>query len=132
MKPRSTVRLSVIDADTMLVEIQEFNDLGRDRFLKRYSFSRSSKFYLIHEERIYDTKVLVGAAYLHATGKRLASNRFTGGVRTKAVFQKIKQKDPRFAHCVVFEDKLGELANLAGEFDTLPRGQLDLRKLGFL
>jgi hypothetical protein len=111
--------------------IQEFNDLGRYRFLKKYGFSRSSKFYLIHDQRIYDTKALVGAAYLHATGRKLTSDKFSGGAQTEAVFRRIKKQETCFVNYKVFEDTLGELSNLSGEFDRLPRAQSDLRKLGF-
>jgi hypothetical protein len=121
----------VVDAKALLMAIQEFNDLGRYKFLKKYSFSRSSKFYLIHEQRIYDTKALVGAAYFHATGKKLSNDKFGGGAPTEAVFRRIKEEDERFGNDEVFEDKLGELSNLAGEFDRLPRARSELRKLGF-
>jgi hypothetical protein len=47
--------------------IAEFNVQGRGRLLKRYKFSRSSKFYLIHGQRLYDTKVLVAVAYISFT-----------------------------------------------------------------
>ena len=70
-KGRQTpVTLSEIDEIALLQAIDEFNDQKRAKFLKKYDFSRSSKFYLIHEQRLYDTKALVSAAYRHATGKR--------------------------------------------------------------
>ncbi len=128
---QTSVTLSVIDEIALLKAIEEFNDLGRAKFLKKYGFSRSSKFYLIHEQRLYDTKALVSAAYRHATGKRLAHDRFSGGAQTEAVFQRLKKDANRFRHSKVFEDTLGELSNLSTEFDRLPRVQSHLQKLGF-
>jgi len=43
--------------------IEEFNELGVTKFFKRYDSSRSSKFYLMFRDRLYDTKALVSAAY---------------------------------------------------------------------
>jgi hypothetical protein len=109
--------------------IAEFNEEGRARLLKRYGFSRSSKFYLIYKQRFYDTKVLVAAAYRHAIGKRLHHTEFTGGARTQAVFRKLAQQDSDFAQ--VFEDKLGELRNLSTEYDRIPNAWTHPRELGF-
>jgi len=131
MRLRSSVRFPAVDASALLAAIKEFNDLGRDKFLKKYDFSRSSKFYLIHEQRIYDTKALVGAAYRRAPGKKLTNDKFSGGVQTKAALERIMKPEALFRHSKLFEDTLGELSNLSGEFDHLPRAQSDLRKLGF-
>lgn len=101
--PRRISRgLTAIDARAMREAIAEFNEKGRAQFLKHYRFSRSSKFYLIFEDRIYDTKVLVAAAYQHATGKVLRHTKFTGGVQTQAVFRRLAQQDSKFVR--VFED----------------------------
>jgi hypothetical protein len=78
--------LAVIDARAMRAAIEEFKARGRVQFLKRYGFSRSSKFYFIFEQRLYDTKVLVAAAYRHATGKMLRHTQFGGGAQTSAFF----------------------------------------------
>lgn len=126
-----SISLSVIDDTAMLKAIEEFNDLKRTRFLKKYDVSRSSKFYLFHEQRLYDTKSLVAAACRHATGKRLAHDRFGGGAQTVAVFRKVIKDSDRFRGSKVFEDTLGELGNLSAEFDRLPRRPSDIRKLGF-
>jgi len=131
MPLQAPVRLSVVDAKALLMAIREFNHLGRAKFLRKYAFSRSWKFYLIYRQRIYDTKALVGAAYRHATGRKLTSENFGGGLQTEAVFRRIKKEDNRFTNCKFFEDTLGELSNLSGEFDRLPRAQSNLRKLGF-
>jgi 5-methylcytosine-specific restriction protein A len=131
MRHRIRPGLAVIDAPSMLKAIAEFNEYGRMKFLKRYGLSRSSKFYLIHRQRLYDTKALVAAAYRHATGKRLQNTEFAGGAQTGAVFVRLANQDLSFAHGRVFEDKLGELRNLSAEYDRIPRAWTDLRELGF-
>ncbi len=128
---QKSVRLSVIDEIAMLKAIEEYNDLGRAKFLKKYGFSKSSKFYLIHEKRLYDTKALVSAAYRRTTGRRLAHDRFSGGAQTVAVFERLKKDANRLRKSKWFEDTLGELGNLSTEFDHLPRVQSHLQKLGF-
>lgn len=128
---QTSVTLSEIDEVSLLKAIEEFNNLKRAKFLKKYGFSRSSKFYLVHEQRLYDTKALISAAYYHATGKRLAHNRFSGGAQTVAVFRRLKKDVNRFRRSKVFEDTLGELSHLSTEFDRLPQGQSRLQKLGF-
>jgi hypothetical protein len=129
MTRRVSPGLSVIDALAMRDAISEFNKQGRAKFLKRYGFSRSSKFYLIHGQRLYDVKALVAAAYRYATGKTLRHTEFSGGTQTQAVFRRLAKQDSSFIR--VFEDRFGELRNLSNEYDRIPRAWTDLRELGF-
>jgi hypothetical protein len=110
--------------------INEFNERGRVQFLKRYGFSRSSKFFLVYRQRLYDTKALVAAAYRHATGRMLRHNQFAGGAQTGSVFRRLLEQDPGFRQNV-FEDRLHELRNLSTEYDRIPRAKLNFRELGF-
>src|SRR5712671_3053811 len=121
--------LAGIDAPAMREAIAEFDKRGRAQFLKQYGISRSSKFYLVFGQRLYDTKALVAAAYFHKPGHKLPHTKFGGGAQTKAVFRRLAQQDDEFAH--VFEDELGELHNLSHEYDRIPSGATDLRELGF-
>lgn len=121
--------LAVIDVPAMREAIAEFNRQGRRWLLKQYGFSRSSKFYLIHGQRLYDTKVLVAVAYRHATGKTLRHSEFSGGARTLAIFRRLSRQDHSFER--TFEDTLGELRNLTTEYDRIPRPWTDLSELGF-
>lgn len=123
----SSLDLTVIDAHAMWAAINEFNKLGRAKFLKKYHFSRSSKFYLKFEERIYDTKALVAAAFQHKT--KHAVIKFGGGPQTKAVFTRLVKENSAFDGW--FEDKLGELHYLATEYDRIPNNWTKLRELGF-
>ena len=49
--------LRAVDVQALREAIKEFDLLGRVQFVERYGFSRSSKFYLITADRLYDTKV---------------------------------------------------------------------------
>lgn len=129
MRRRTSPDLTVIKAPDMRKTIEEFNALERAKFLKRYDSSRSSKFYLMFGDRLYDTKALVSAAYKHATGKALRHTEFGGGDQTRAVFLRLAQQDRDFTG--PFEDELGELRNLSTEYDRIPRAWIDPRELGF-
>jgi len=123
----SSFDLTVIDTLAMRDAINEFNRLGRTKFLKKYHFSRSSKFYLKFEQRIYDTKALVAAAFRFKT--KQAVSKFGGGPQTKAVFTRLAKEDPVFTGW--FEDTLGELHFLSTEYDRIPRQWANLAQLGF-
>lgn len=128
---RLPIRLTAIDAAALLAAIGEFNRLGRTKFLAAYGFSRSSKFYAFHQDRLYDTKALVAAAFRHAMGKRIGNHQFSGGAQTTKVLVRIKKQDLRFRRLKVFEDSLGELRNLSGEYDRIPRAFNKVKELGF-
>jgi hypothetical protein len=129
MPRRISPGLAVIDARAMREAIADFNSKGRIQFLKRYSFSRSSKHYLIFGQRLYDTKALVAAAYRQATGKTLRHTQFSGGAQTGAVFRRLAEQDSDLGR--LFEDRLGELSNLSAAYDRIPRPWTNLRELGF-
>ena len=129
MPRRISPGLAVIDARAMREAIADFNSKGRIQFLKRYSFSRLSKHYLIFGQRLYDTKALVAAAYRHASGKILRHTEFSGGDQTRAVFRRLAQRDSDLGR--LFEDSLGELSNLSAAYDRIPRAWTNLRELGF-
>lgn len=129
MGRKNTTDLTVINAGAMGQAIREFDELGRVRFLREYRFSRSSKFYLMYDQRLYDSKALVAAAYRHATGTRLPNTAFGGGEQTRAVFRRLSKADPKITE--PFEDEFGELRNLATEFDRIPERYGNLRQLGF-
>jgi hypothetical protein len=73
-----TSRQAVLDA------IAEYDRLGQDQFLEKYGFGRSREFFLIHNERRYDSKAIVGAAhgYQFPNEGPLTSCDFSGGEAT--------------------------------------------------
>jgi MoxR-like ATPase len=67
--------------DAVLAAIREFDDLGRDAFLKKYGFGPARKYVLVHEGKPYDSKAIYGVAYgyQHSESGPLSSDDFTGG-----------------------------------------------------
>lgn len=59
--------------------IREFDDLGRDRFLRKYGFGEARGYFLVWQGREYDSKAVVGAAHALRHGERLLASEFNGG-----------------------------------------------------
>ena len=55
-------------------------DAGQDRFLADHGFGRATAYLLIYGGRSYDSKAILGVAYKFATGLRLRSGDFSGGI----------------------------------------------------
>jgi hypothetical protein len=63
----------------VLRAIEEYDRLGQDRFFSEHGFGRAKRYVLIHNERRYDSKAILGVAYEFATGHRLGPGDFEGG-----------------------------------------------------
>jgi hypothetical protein len=59
--------------------IQEYDDLGPERFFSEHGFAPTTTYELVWDERRYPPKAILGTAYEFATGHRLASGDFEGG-----------------------------------------------------
>lgn len=71
---------SEVSRAAVLCAIHEFDELGRDDFLGRYGFGRSTQYTLIHEGRSYDSKAIVGVAFGYEFGSDpLRPRDFSGG-----------------------------------------------------
>jgi len=57
----------------------EYDELGQYEFLARYGFGRARAYLLIIDDKTYDSKAVLGAAYKHATGRPLGPEDFSGG-----------------------------------------------------
>jgi hypothetical protein len=68
----------------VLRAIQEYDQLGPERFFSEHGFGPTTTYDLVSNERRYPPKAILGTAYEFATGQRLASGDFEGG-RTGAV-----------------------------------------------
>lgn len=60
--------------------VREYDDLGRQEFLRKYGFGPAQNYALIVDGRSYDSKAILGAAYGYATGRHRSSSDFSGGV----------------------------------------------------
>jgi len=64
--------------------IQEYDQLGPERFFSAHGFAPTTTYDLVWETRLYPPKAILGTAYEFAMGQRLASDDFEGG-KTGAV-----------------------------------------------
>lgn len=78
--------LSDVTRLAVLAALDEFDSLGRDRFLSKYGFHPARSFFLVHDGKRYDSKAIVGAAHgkLSDVAAPLASSEFSGGAATVA------------------------------------------------
>lgn len=63
----------------VLRAIQEYDQLGLERFFSAHGFASTTTYELVWKERRYPPKAMLGTAYEFATGQRLASGDFEGG-----------------------------------------------------
>jgi hypothetical protein len=80
---RSLAWDKVTHAD-VLRAIQEYDQLGPERFFSTHGFAPTTTYDLVWEKHRYPPKAILGTAYELATGSRLASGDFEGG-KTGAV-----------------------------------------------
>jgi hypothetical protein len=63
----------------VLRAIEEYDQLGAERFFSEHGFAPTTTYDLVCNERRYPPKAILGTAYEFATGQRLASGDFEGG-----------------------------------------------------
>lgn len=68
----------------VLRSIQEYEQLGADKFFAKHGFAPTTTYELVQGDRRYPPKAILGTAYEFATGKQLRSGDFEGG-KTGAV-----------------------------------------------
>ena len=60
--------------------MEEYDRLGQDQFLAEHGLGRATAYLLIYGGRSYDSKAILCLAYKLATGLRLSSHDFSGGL----------------------------------------------------
>jgi hypothetical protein len=50
------------DPQAVLMALAEFDHLGREAFLQKYGFGGAGRFRIVHNDRQYDAKAVIGAA----------------------------------------------------------------------
>ncbi|MEU0478948.1 hypothetical protein ABZ260_07145 [Streptosporangium sp. NPDC006013] len=68
----------------VLAAITEFDQLGRDAFLKLYGYRPAIGYFLVHGGKRYDSKAIAGVAYRGVNGSPLRPDEFSGGNATVA------------------------------------------------
>ncbi|MFI6458103.1 HNH endonuclease [Streptosporangium amethystogenes] len=76
--------LSELRREMVLAAITEFDQLGRDAFLKLYGYRPAIGYFLVHGGRRYDSKAIAGVAYRGVSGRPLRPDEFSGGNATVA------------------------------------------------
>jgi len=59
--------------------LQEYDQLGDEKFLEKYGFGRGVDYLLVQEGREYDSKAVLGAALGYAVGEPATPDQFDGG-----------------------------------------------------
>ncbi len=70
---------SLVGKQHVLAAIAECDRLGSRDFLQRYRFGRARASSVWHRGQEYDSKAILGVAYLHATGRAATADDFTRG-----------------------------------------------------
>lgn len=68
-------------AESVVAAVREFDDLGREAFLRKYGFAPSRRYYLEYAGRRYDAKAIIGVAhgYERPDDGPLGPAQFSGG-----------------------------------------------------
>jgi 5-methylcytosine-specific restriction protein A len=77
------VALPELSRREILQAVAEYDELGQDRFLKKYKFGTARSYLLVIDGKTYDSKAIVGAAHGFLPGQQpLAAADFSGGAAT--------------------------------------------------
>lgn len=68
------------DRNAVLAAIAKYEELGPDRFFRKFGYGRAKTCFVLHNGRQYDSKAIAGVALLIQHGR--APERLHGGVRT--------------------------------------------------
>ena len=68
-----------VTRDHVVQALQDYDQLGPEKFFSAHGFAPTTTYDLVWEERRYPPKAILGTAYEFATGQRLASGDFEGG-----------------------------------------------------
>jgi hypothetical protein len=74
-----TVAWDPVTRDHVVRALQEYDQLGPEKFFAAHGFAPTTTYDLVWDERRYPPKAILGTAYELATGQRLASGDFEGG-----------------------------------------------------
>jgi hypothetical protein len=74
-----SINWTPVTREDVVRAIQEYDQLGPERFFSAHGFAPTTTYDLLWDERGYPPKAILGTAYEFATGERLASGDFEGG-----------------------------------------------------
>jgi hypothetical protein len=69
-----------LTAEAIRKAIQEYDELGAERFLAKYGYGHAREYFVVVDGRRYDSKAIAGVAhgYLDGSGGALRTNQFSG------------------------------------------------------
>ncbi|WP_208802361.1 hypothetical protein [Microbispora triticiradicis] len=71
--------LSDLRREMVLAAITECDAMGRDAFLDMYGYGQAREYFLVHEDRRYDSKAIAGVAHRGVDGRPLRPDEFSEG-----------------------------------------------------
>ncbi|MHA7263495.1 MrcB family domain-containing protein [Arthrobacter sp. TMN-37] len=74
--------VDLTDRAAVVAALDEFDAVGRKAFLSKYGFRPARRYFISRDEKLYDSKAVVGAAHAYQYGKLLGSSDFSGGDAT--------------------------------------------------
>lgn len=74
--------LGDIRREDVLKALEEYTQLGEERFLQQYAFGPATKHYLVHEGRDYPAMAILGVAHRFVKGAAMPTNSLGGGAET--------------------------------------------------
>ncbi|WLQ43299.1 HNH endonuclease [Streptomyces laculatispora] len=73
------MRNGAISRDGVFKALTEYDELGQEGFLSKYGYKPSTGYFLLHEERTYDSKAIAGVAHKFDQGRALRPDELSGG-----------------------------------------------------
>jgi hypothetical protein len=70
---------NLVHRSHVLAAMDEHDRLGSREFLRRYGFRQARAYVVWHNGHEYASHAILGAAYLHATGRPATFDEFSGG-----------------------------------------------------
>lgn len=71
--------VNVTDPQAVERALDEFDQVGRDEFLRRYRFGKARGYFIVRNGKKYDSKAVLGAAHKYQYGQALPHEEFSGG-----------------------------------------------------
>ena len=75
------------DPIAVLKAIDEWNEIGKTAFFKKYRFGEPTRYQLVHDGKRYPPKAIAGAAYFYQFGVRIG--KFPGGPNTNSKLREL-------------------------------------------
>jgi hypothetical protein len=96
------------DSAAVLAAVAEYDEIGRQAFLDKYGFGPALRYYMELDNKYYDSKAIVGAAYYHQSGEFRGNQGYSGGLGVQRLLKGL-------GFTVEFRDPI----ELEGQYDEI-------------